>query len=98
MDVPALTLTALSAFGAYHAAKLLLTRKPAPSHPAPNAPSLLAHPDRFPMQVDPPVTSVGRNDLPSQPTLEAARAQIRSTRREAIARNSAVAEIEAHKF
>jgi hypothetical protein len=59
---------------------------------------LLADPDRLPMQVDPALTSVGRNDLPSLPTLAAARAQIQSTRREAIARNSAVAEIETHKF
>eukprot|EP00962_Isochrysis_galbana_P044270 scaffold17121_cov122-Isochrysis_galbana.AAC.5 len=44
MDVPSLTLTGLSAFGgAYHAAKLILSRKPAPAHPPPNAPSELAN-------------------------------------------------------
>lgn len=99
MDVPSLTLTGLSAFGAYHAAKLLLSRKPAPAHPLPNSPGVLADPDRFPMQVDPPTTSVGRNDLPSLPTLDSARAQIHKTRRDAVARSSAVSEIRAaHKF
>jgi hypothetical protein len=55
--------------------------------------------DRFPMQVDPPVITVGRNDLPPLPTLDSARAHLQKTRSEAVRRNLAVEEIRtAHKF
>jgi hypothetical protein len=60
---------------------------------------MLLHQDRFPMQVDPPVTTVGRNDLPPLPTLDSARAHLQKTRSEAVRRNLAVEEIRtAHKF
>jgi hypothetical protein len=92
MDLPSLTLSGLTLFGAYSATKLLLTRRPVGSAPLPT-PLILPDNLRHPIHVDPPVLTTHRDDRPSRPTLAAARQKVTAMNNEAAARHTAAREL-----